>query len=330
MGSGAAEAIVKERQENGPYKDIYDFVERVSLRDVNRKAIESLALSGGFDCFGLMREQYLAANAKGEVFLDCLVRFGQQYQQDKIESANSLFGGMVAEIAIAKPPAPKAEEWSAIEKLGKEKELVGIYLSAHPLDDYLLVLDNLCNTSCVEAGSRESYAELSTRQDVTFGGIVTKVVHRFNKRGEPFGIVTIEDFRGSGEIALFGEEWGRWGAWLTEGSSVFVTAKCSKRYETSQYYSMRIQNIEYLQTVKDKRIERFTINVKSGAIDDEMVTDIMSMVTDVPGSTELYFNINDEENNTNVLLLAKAGRIEVKQPLVHYVNEHESMSYTIN
>ena len=264
------------------------------------------------------------------MFLDCLVRFGQQYQQDKIKSANSLFGGMVAEIAIAKPPAPKAEEWSAIEKLGKEKELVGIYLSAHPLDDYLLVLDNLCNTSCVEAGSRENYAELSTRQEVTFGGIVTKVVHRFNKRGEPFGIVTIEDFRGSGEIALFGEDWGRWGAWLTEGSSVFITAKCSKRYESSQYYSMRIQSIEYLQTVKDKRIERFTINVKSGAIDDEMVTDIMSMVADVPGSTELYFNINDEENNTNVLLLAKAGRIEVRQPLVHYVNEHESMSYTVN
>ena len=330
MGSGAAEAIVRERQENGPYKDVYDFVERVSLRDVNRKAIESLALSGGFDRFGLKREQYLAANGKGEVFLDSLVRFGQQYQQDKIESANSLFGGMVADIAIAKPPAPKAEEWSAIEKLGKEKELVGIYLSAHPLDDYLLVLDNLCNTSCVEAGSRENYAELSTRQEVTFGGIVTKVVHRFNKRGEPFGIVTIEDCRGSGEIALFGEDWGRWGAWLTEGSSVFITAKCSKRYESSQYYSMRIQSIEYLQTVKDKRIERFTINVKSGAIDDEMVTDIMSMVADVPGNTELYFNINDEENNTNVLLLAKAGRIEVRQPLVHYVNEHESMSYTVN
>ena len=330
MGSGAAEAIVRERQENGPYKDVYDFVERVSLRDVNRKAIESLALEGGFDRFAVEREQYLAANGKGEVFLDSLVRFGQQYQQDKIESANSLFGGMVADIAIAKPPAPKAEEWSAIEKLGKEKELVGIYLSAHPLDDYLLVLDNLCNTSCIEAGSRENYAELSTRQEVTFGGIVTKVVHRFNKRGEPFGIVTIEDFRGSGEIALFGEDWGRWGAWLTEGSSVFITAKCSKRYESSQYYSMRIQSIEYLQTVKDKRIERFTINVKSGAIDDEMVTDIMSMVADVPGNTELYFNINDEENNTNVLLLAKAGRIEVRQPLVHYVNEHESMSYTVN
>lgn len=330
MGSGAADAIVKERQKNGPYKDIYDFVGRVSLRDINRKAMESLALSGGFDCFGLMREQYMQVNAKGDVFLDSLVRFGQQYQQDKMESANSLFGGMVSEIAIATPPAPKAEEWSAIEKLGKEKELVGIYLSAHPLDDYILVLDNLCNTSCTEAGNRENYAELSMRQEVTFGGIVTKVTQRFNKRGEPFGIVTIEDFGGPGEIALFGEEWGRWGARLTEGSSVCVTAKYTKRYESSQYYSMTIQNIEYLQTVKDKRIERFTINMKSKDIDDEVVNDITSMVTNTPGRTELYFNIKDEENNSNVLLLAKVGRIEVKQHLVQYVKEHESMSYSLN
>lgn len=330
MGSGAAEAIVKERQENGPYRDIYDFVERVSLRDVNKKAIESLALSGGFDCFGIMREQYMGVGPKGDMFLDNLVRFGQQYQQDKVAAANSLFGGMESEIAIATPPIPKAEPWSAVEKLGKEKELVGIYLSAHPLDDYVLILEEMCNTSCVVAGSRENYADLSTRQEVTFGGIVTKVTTRFSKTGQPFGIVTIEDFQGPGELALFGEDWGRWGSRLTEGASVFVTAKCSKKYESSQYFNMNIQNIEYLQTVKNERIERFTINVKSKAIDDAMVSDIMSMVGDAPGKTELCFNINDEENNTNILLLARAGGIEVKRRLVQYVKDHESMSYSLN
>jgi len=146
MGSAAAEAIVKERQANGPYKDIYDFVERVNLRDVNRKALESLALSGGFDCFSLIREQYFAANNKGDVFLDILIRFGQQYQMDKSSAANSLFGEMQADIAIVVPPVPQAEAWSSIEKLYKEKELVGIYLSAHPLDDYSLILNKMCST----------------------------------------------------------------------------------------------------------------------------------------------------------------------------------------
>lgn len=330
MGAAAAEAIVRERQEHGPYKDVYDLVERVSLRDVNRKAFENLALSGAFDCFGFAREQYLAANSKGEVFLDSLVRFGQQYQLDKAEAANSLFGGMVSDIAIATPPVPQAEPWSAIEKLSREKELVGIYLSAHPLDDYMLVLNDLCNTSCTEIGARENFEALSARQEITFGGIVTKVTSRFNKNGNPFGIVTIEDFEGSGELALFGEDWGRWGVRLTEGSSVFVTAKCAKKYANSQYYYMFIQSIEYLQTVKENRIERFTINVKSKDIDEAVANDILSMVTDAPGKTELYFNVNDEESNTNVLLHARAGGIEVSRKLVQYVMDAENMSYSVN
>lgn len=330
MGTNAAEAIVREREANGPYKDIYDFAERVSLKDINRKGFESLALSGGFDCFGLMREQYVAANAKGDQFLDSLLRFGQQYQQDKVSAANSLFGGMETEIAIATPPVPNAEAWSSIEKLGKEKELVGIYLSAHPLDDYALILDNLCNTTCAEVGDRGNREELAARQDLTFGGIITNVTTRFSKRGEPFGIVTIEDFNGPGELALFGEDWGRWSGRLIEGSSVFISAKCVKKFPTSQFYSFVIQSIEYMQTVKDDRIERFTIHIKNDSLNDEFVSDVLSMIADSEGKTELCFNVNDTENNTNVLLHARKKRIEVNKDLVQYVKNHESMSYTVN
>ena len=330
MGAAAADAIVKERLAHGPYKDIYDFVERVSLKDVNRKAMESLALSGGFDCFGLMREQYLAPNAKGEAFLDSLVRFGQQYQLDKQEAANSLFGAMSADIAIALPPAPKAEAWSNIERLGKEKDLVGIYLSAHPLDDYAIILNHMCNTKCSEMGDRSLQPELAQREELTFGGIVTKMTQKFSRNGSPFGIVTIEDFNGSGELALFGEEWGKWNGNLTEGCSVFIKAKYIKRYPTSQFFSLVIQSIEYLQTVKDKDIEKFTINVPSKAIDETIVNDIMSMVADSPGHTDLYFNINDEESQTNVLLHSRNNRIEVNKELVQYVDSREEMSYSIN
>lgn len=330
MGPAAAEAIVRERQANGPYRSVYDFAERVNLKDLNRKAFEVLALSGAFDGFGFMREQYLATNAKGEAFLDSLVRFGQQYQLDKQAAANSLFGDMGTEVAIALPPAPKAEPWSNIEKLGREKKLVGIYLSAHPLDDYALVLNNMCNTKCHEVGDRSLQDELAQRSEVTFGGIVTKVVKRFNRQGEPFGIVTIEDFDGSGEIALFGKEWAKWNGNLSEGYSVYVKAKLAKRFQTSQNYSLVIQSIEYLQTVRDQRIERFTINTTSEAINDVVANDILTMVSDCPGHTDLYFNIMDKECRTNVLLHARNRQIEVRKELVKYVDANPQMSYTLN
>ena len=330
MGAGAAAAIVREREANGPYKDIYDFAERVSLKDVNRKAFESLALSGGFDCFGNMREQYLAPNAKGEVFLDLIVRFGQQYQEDKSQAANSLFGAMASDIAVATPPLPKAEPWSSIERLGKEKELVGIYLSAHPLDEYAIVLRHLCNTSCAEVGDRENREELSQRGELTFGGMVTKVTTRYNKRGEPFGIVTIEDFEGPGELALFGDDWARWQGWFKEGSPVYVIAKCFKRFPTSQYYSFNVVSVEFLAKVKDTRINQLTISVKSKTLDESTVSDLLSLIDEKPGKTELYFNVDDEETGTKLLLRATTKRVEVGKQLVEYVDGRQDMTLVLN
>ncbi len=330
MGATAAAAIVKERESNGPYKDIYDFAERVSLKDVNRKAFESLALSGGFDCFGNQREQYLAPNAKGEVFLDLIVRFGQQYQEDKSQAANSLFGAMASDIAVATPPLPKAEPWSSIERLGKEKELVGIYLSAHPLDEYAIVLRHLCNTSCAEVGDRDNREELSQRGELTFGGMVTKVTTRYNKRGEPFGIVTIEDFEGPGELALFGDDWARWQGWFKEGSPVYVIAKCFKRFPTSQYYSFNVMSVEFLAKVKDTRINRLTISVKSKSLDESTVSDLLSLIDEKPGKTELCFNVDDEETGTKLLLRATTKRVEVGKQLVEYVDGRQDMTLFLN
>ncbi len=328
MGSGAADVIVQERMSNGPYKDIFDFAERVSLKDVNRKSFESLALSGAFDSFGLMREQYVAPNSKGDVFLDSLVRFGKQYQQFKVEAVNSLFG-MASDIDIATPPVPSAEPWSTIDKLNKEKELVGIYLSAHPLDDYSLILHKMCNTHCKEI-VKDNYEALAAREEITFGGIITNVNQRFGKTGNPFGIVTIEDFEGPGEIALFGEDWGKWSGMLTESCSVFITAKCEKRYATSQNYYLKIENVEYLQTVKAERINRFTINVNGNDIDTTMVNDIVTTLGNKSGKTELFFNIKDDENNTCILVKSSAKQVEISKEFVNYVELQGKLSYSVN
>ena len=208
--------------------------------------------------------------------------------------------------------------------------MVGIYLSAHPLDDFSIVLNNMCNTTCAEVGDRGKQEELSQCEDITFGGIVTKVTQKFTKRGSPFGLVTLEDFSGSGEIALFGEEWGKWNGKLSMGCSVFVKARYVKLYPTSQSFSLAIQNVEYLQTVKNERIEKFTINVPSKVIDDALVSDLMSIIGDAPGPTQLYFNVIDEESHVNVLLRSDKSQIEVGKELVQYIDERSDMSYHVN
>ena len=326
MGNAAAKAIIDEREAHGAYKDIFDFVQRVDFTNVNRKAFESLALSGGFDSFGLPRESYFTANAKGELFVETLVRYGQLYQTKKSELEHSLFGGENA-VEIATPAIPKPELWSNIERLNKEHELVGIYLSAHPLDEYSIVLKTMCNTQCCELADR---AELSKKSNIVFGGMITDVKDKFTKTGKPCGFVTIEDFSGSGELAFFGEEWGKWKGMMIVGSTIYLIGKCTQRFRDSDFYDLRIQDVQYLQTVKDKRIEKFTIVMNSDTIDDVMVSDITAMLADSPGSTQLCFQIVDKKRNASVLLHSNIRNISLSHELIRYVESHPDMSYLVN
>ena len=326
MGDNVAQSIIDEREKNGPYKDIFDFAQRVNYGSVNRKAFESLALSGGFDSFGIPREGYFGADARGNVFLDVLIRYGQLYQAEQQQAQTSLFGDEGA-VDIATPPVPQVEQWSSIERLNRERDLVGIYLSAHPLDDFSIVLKNLCNTHCNELDDKE---ELLKKEEVIFGGIVTGVKDRYTKTGKPMGIVNIEDFEGSGELAFFGEEWGKWRGMFVEGSTVFVRCKFSQRYANSQYIDMRVNDVQYLQTVRDNAIERFTITIDREAIDDSVVNDIATLVADRPGKTELYFQIVDREHNANLLLRSSSKAITLDRALLQYIESNSHMSYRVN
>ena len=326
MGDNVAQSIIDEREKNGPYKDIFDFAQRVNYGSVNRKAFESLALSGGFDSFGIPREGYFGADARGNVFLDVLIRYGQLYQAEQQQAQTSLFGDEGA-VDIATPPVPQVEQWSSIERLNRERDLVGIYLSAHPLDDFSIVLKNLCNTHCNELDDKE---ELLKKEEVIFGGIVTGVKDRYTKTGKPMGIVNIEDFEGSGELAFFGEEWGKWRGMFVEGSTVFVRCKFSQRYANSQYIDMRVNDVQYLQTVRDNAIERFTITIDREAIDDSVVNDIATLVADRPGKTELYFQIVDREHNANLLLRSSSKAITLDRSLLQYIESNSHMTYRVN
>ena len=337
MGDAAAVNIIAEREKNGPYKDIFDFVQRVNLSAVNRKAMESLALSGGFDSFGIRREQYFGVNAKGDTFVETLLRYGQVYQSEQSSMQNSLFGDMGG-VEITTPPVPNAEQWSTMELLKKERELVGIYLSAHPLDDYAVVLNHLCNLKCTQVGREMDKKELSKFEELSFGGIVTSVSSRWTKTNKPFGIVTIEDFDGAGEIALFGEEWTKWQSMLQEEYPVYITAKCQQRFRNNpDAYDLVIKKIEFLSDVKDKSIDKFTIYIDSTLFADSCMTDLETMLRSNTGHVPLYFNIHDIEHNTNIEMFCRNVAVDVNKKLLSFldemdkqVGEQQSVRYAIN
>ena len=328
MGDGVAQAIINEREKNGLYKDIFDFVQRINFSQFNRKAFESLALSGGFDSFGIRREDFFAQNNKGDTLIDIVMRYGQTYQTEKQQMQNSLFGGFDDGVEIQTPTLPQSEvRWSDIERLNKERELVGIYLSAHPLDEFKIVLDNLCNTRCDELADIN---QLKDREDVIIGGIVTGVRTRFDKRGQPCGFVTLEDFEGSGELALFGEDWGQWSGMFTEGASVYVTAKVKPRFQYSDIMQLKVQNIQYLQSVKEKAIERITISLTTDMLNDQIVTELSELISEHPGTTTLFFQLHDSAGRHHVLLKSESKSIDVKSTLIRYIEETPALDYKIN
>ena len=327
MGESAAQAIISEREKNGPYKTVFDFAQRVNLSNVNKKAFESLALSGGFDSFGISRESYFATNNKGETFLDMLVRYGQLYQTERAQAQNSLFGGF-DDIEIATPVVPKSDvRWSDIERLNKERELVGIYLSAHPLDEYKIILDNLCNAKCADLAD---LSKLNGREDILLGGIVTAVRQKFTKSGEPCGFITVEDFEGSGEIPLFGQDWGRWNGMFTEGASVYVTAKLQPRFMHSNQMEFKVQNVEYLQRVKEKAVERITISMNTDLLDNQVVADLNEIIFSNPGKTQLFFQLRDSRGANHVLLRSKTCGVDVRHTLIDYIEKIDGLDYHIN
>ena len=332
MGESAAQAIISEREKNGPYQTIFDFAQRVNLSNVNKKAFESLALSGGFDSFGIPRESYFAVNNKGETFLDTLVRYGQLYQTEKAQAQNSLFGDFGA-VEIATPAIPKNDiRWSDIERLNKERELVGIYLSAHPLDEYKIILDNFCNAKCADLADRG--AALQDREDVTIGGIVTGMQQRFGKNNKPWGIINLEDFEGSGELVLFGEDWLNLNGKFIEGAAVYITGKMTSRFQSSTQKELKVTNVELLQSLKERAIDRITISMNTDLLDKEImsgvVADLNEIIFSSPGKTQLFFQLRDSLGAHHVLLRSKTCGVDVRHTLIDYIEKVDGLDYHIN
>ncbi len=240
VGEAAVQSIIEERRKGGPFKGIFDFVQRVNLNACNKKNMECLALSGGLDSFPeLKREQYFAVNTKGETFLETLMRYGNRYQTDQSVAANSLFGGDNV-VEIATPEILPAERWSDLERLNRERELVGIYLSAHPLDQYSVVLEHVCNTHMAELDDKTALAG----REITMGGIVTAVRRGVSKNGNPYGIAKIEDYSGSAELPFWGNDWVTYQGYLGEGTFLYIKARCQPKQWRQDELELKITSME--------------------------------------------------------------------------------------
>ena len=325
VGESAVQSILEERAKNGEYKNIFDFVQRVNLSSCNRKNIENLALAGAFDSFsGIKREDFFMPNAKGETFVEVLVRYGNKYQLDKAAAATSLFGGDNM-VEVATPEIISAPDWSDLDRLNRERDLVGIYLSAHPLDEYQIILENVCNVKMVDL------ADLTPLQnrDLVMGGIVTGVREGYTKTGKPYGIAKLEDYSGSFEFAFFGNEWVEKKNFFMEGMFLYLKGKCQPKQWRQNEFEVKVNTIELLPDVKEEVIEQLTISAPLSEINDEFIAEFSSLVKAHPGKVTLNFYVKDDEGQ-HISLTSKSMKINVQKDIIAYLKEQTMLSYKIN
>ena len=325
VGEGAAENIINERKQRGSFADIYDFIERINLSACNKKVIDSLALAGAFDGFHIPREPFVIPNEKGETFSEILIRYGNRYQNDKKIAINSLFGDTEI-IEITKPSYYKCQTWTDLDRLNKEKELIGFYLSAHPLDEYRTILQYVCNTGMAEIGNKE---ELKGKE-LLMGGIVTGFREGTTKNGKPYMIVNMEDFSGSGEIPLFGNDYIEFGKYCKPGIYLLIKASILPRQYKETELDFKIKSIQQMPDVKDHIIEKITISLSIHHLDEQIVNELTVFIKNNPGETRLYFKIIDGEHQVMLNLFSKSIHINVTQHFIDFINENENIDFVIN
>ncbi|MCD7973974.1 MAG: DNA polymerase III subunit alpha [Candidatus Azobacteroides sp.] len=329
VGESAVDSIINERKKNGPFKNIFDFVERVNLNACNKKNIEALAMAGAFDNFPEMkREQFFAQSGKDkeEAFIETLIRYGNKFQTDKASSLNSLFGGDNS-ISVVKPPIPPLEEWSDIERLNRERELVGIYLSAHPLDRYYIALNYGCNTHMKDFDDK---SRLVNKKELVFGGIITNVRQGKTKQGRDFAIVRIEDYSGSGEIPFFGNDFVQYRHYLHTGYTLLFKGKYQPRRYNDTEFDLSLHSIEMLDDVHEKLIDKITINLPLDIINKELINDLSVLLKQKPGNAVLFFKVTDPETNMNARLFSRYDKVNLTKDITDQLKEYEHISFSIN
>ena len=331
VGEAAVRSIIDERTKNGPYKNIYDLMERVNFTVVNRKCFENIAYSGGFDSIiDFHRSKFFAADSRSSnpvMFIEQLMRYGQRVQQEKLNSQQSLFGG--GEVVDIQPPTvPVAEDWNQLRLLNKEREVIGLYLSAHPLDDYKVIIDHMCKTSLSDLADLESL----NGQEVSLAGVVTSVQEMTTKTGRHWGKFTMEDYNGTHEFAMFGKDYENFSKFMHVNYFLLVKGKVQPRpYGDNPELEFKILSMMQLAEVQDTMIKELHLSIPVDELTPTFVTDFADRIranSKKKSNVILRMTITDRAGGTTLNMYSKRYKITLEQDIIDYM-ERNNLKYTL-
>jgi len=330
VGRSAVETIVANRKEEGHFKSVFDMAKRVDLRAANKKAFENLAVAGGFDSFGAAhRAQYFHDEGDGITFLEKVIKYGAKFQENENSAQVSLFGE-ASEVQIPEPVVPPCEEWGTMEKLRREKEVVGIYISGHPLDDFKTEINAFCNASVSCANELENYVN----RELSFAGVITDVQHRTSKNGKGWAAFTMEDYTDSFEFRIFGEEYLKFRHFLMINSFAYVKVFVREGWvnrETGKKGDPRMQYNSFmlLQEVMETYAKKLTIKLNIDELKEESIHRLKDTLVSHKGSHPLNFVIYEMEEEIKVNLSSRKQKVQISSELLHQLDENE-VHYKLN
>ncbi|TLV02780.1 DNA polymerase III subunit alpha [Dyadobacter luticola] len=334
-GDAAVESLIEERNANGPFKDIFDFMTRVNLRTVNKKTLESLAYAGGFDCFQeYHRAQYFTAEAgENSTFIEKLIRYANNHHAEKSSAQASLFGSMSGgDTTLAKPKAADIMPWDDLAKLRYEQEVVGFYISGHPLDTFRVELDNFC-TCTVQKVMEIAEGERSPRyfgKEINVAGIVTSAQERMSRNGSSFMIFKIEDYQGSMEMLLGGEDYIRFKNYLQVGQFLYIKGKVQNRWKQEDQFEFKISQIQLLPEIRERMCKKIKINLTLDQIDAQFIHMLNDTFSNHPGSCLVNMTVVDPETHLEVEMLSRGYRIAPTNELFKVLSGFHGVKFSLN
>ena len=327
VGEAAVESIIAERTKNGRFKDIYDFIERVDYSLVNRKCLENIAYAGGYDSIsGFSRCKFFGVDQRdnnGVTYIEQLMRYGQRYQSEKNNAQQSLFGGDTGTTDITPPVIPACAEWSQLEKLNKEREVIGLYLSAHPLDDYKVIIRNMCKT---QVGDLDHLDELKGKE-IAVAGMVVAVQNLTTKTGKPWGKFKLEDYNGTHEFALFGKDYENFRKYLFSDYFLFIRGRVQPRPYNDQELEFRITSMMQLSELQEA-VKEVHVQLAVEEITRDLIARMGRSVKEAKGNTLLRLNVYDRQAQVSLNLFSKSFKVSLTQGLVSFFEDND-IKYTV-
>lgn len=329
VGGKAVECIIQERTENGAFTSIFDLVKRIDLRAANKKTLESLALGGAFDSFpNTHRAQYFNEQDGGGIYLEKIIKYGNKHQESLNSSQVSMFDMIEGDdaVQIEEPPLPKCEEWGTLEKLNKEKEVVGIFISGHPLDDFTLEIKSFARGNLSLLNNLQS---LKGKQ-LAFAGICTSAQHKMTKNNRPFGILQFEDYYDSHDFFVFGDDYVKFKEYFMIGQFLFIQGSVQQRKwsKDPNELEFKITNIELLSEIKDKKAKGIAMNINASDVSEALINQVMETIQQFPGKYQVSINLLDNEEGS-IGLQSRDKKVELNKEFIGNLEKIPEISYKI-